>query len=96
MVGGAPLLVPAVGQDLAGQLALEQAQPGVEQSGVRQDGAGEDERLGVLEDVVAADVVLDRAPEVATLAPQLVGHARGQRRVPVQRRDRRRPGDDAQ
>ena len=58
VVGGAALLVGAVGEDLARKLAIEQSKRSVEQNRAGKASARKRERGSVLQHVVAADVVL--------------------------------------
>ena len=76
VVDGTALVVAAVGEDLDGQLALEQLHPSLEHRRHAERGAAEHERAGVADHVVAEHVVLHVAPEHDKLAPEALANGR--------------------
>jgi hypothetical protein len=95
VVGRAALDVAAVGEDLARQLAREHPAAVAQRGRVAGARPADDERARVLDHVVAADVVLDAAAQVAHLAPQARPQATGERLRPAAGRQRGAPRDDA-
>ena len=91
VVGRAALFVTSVGQELPLDLTAKEPDAVFEDSGRRHDGAGEHERSRVLQDVVAADVVLDRPPQVARLSRQVGGDPVREFLRPRQTGERRGP-----
>ena len=70
MVGGAALLVTSIGEYLPRQLLLQQPHPAAVAIGVTEADPPDDQRRGVAQHVVPADVVFHPAAKGAELPPE--------------------------